>query len=44
MATQLLMVGAKGRMGQAILALARKDKGFHIVGEVDKGDVLGRLE
>ena len=43
MATQLLMVGAKGRMGQAILALARKDKGFHIVGEVDKGDDLGGL-
>ncbi len=43
MATKLLMVGAKGRMGQAILALARKDKGFHIVGEVDKGDELGGL-
>ena len=43
MVTQLLMFGAKGRMGQAILALARKDKGFHIVGEVDKGDDLGGL-
>jgi 4-hydroxy-tetrahydrodipicolinate reductase len=30
-------------MGQAILALARKDKGFHIVGELDKGDDLGGL-
>lgn len=37
MATQLLMVGAKGRMGLAILALARKDKGFHIVGRWTRG-------
>ena len=43
MATQVLMIGAKGRMGLAILALAREDKGFHIVGEVDKGEDLGGL-
>jgi 4-hydroxy-tetrahydrodipicolinate reductase len=30
-------------MGQAILALARKDKSFLIVGELDKGDDLGGL-
>ena len=43
MATQIIMVGAKGRMGQAILALAQKDTSFQVVGKVDKGDDLGGL-
>jgi len=43
MAIKLVMVGAKGRMGQAILALARQDKGFEVVGEVDHGDDMAKV-
>ena len=43
MATKLVMVGAKGRMGQAILALARQDKGFEVVGEADQGDDMAKV-
>ncbi|MCX6936093.1 MAG: 4-hydroxy-tetrahydrodipicolinate reductase [Verrucomicrobia bacterium] len=42
MATKILVVGSKGRMGQAILALARADNSFDVVGEVDQGDDLGK--
>jgi 4-hydroxy-tetrahydrodipicolinate reductase len=43
MGTKLIMVGAKGRMGQAILNLAHADKGFEVVAEVDHGDDLSKL-
>jgi len=43
MATKLVMVGAKGRMGQAILALACQDKGFEVVGEADQGDDMAKV-
>ena len=43
MATKLIMVGAKGRMGQAILTLAHADKGFEVVAEVDHGDDLSKV-
>ena len=42
MAIKLTMVGAKGRMGQAILKLARADKSFELVGESDHGDALAK--
>lgn len=38
MSIKLLLVGAKGRMGQAILSLAAEDEAFAVVGKVDKGD------
>lgn len=38
MKTKLIMVGAKGRMGQAILRLARNNAEFEIIGAVDQGD------
>jgi 4-hydroxy-tetrahydrodipicolinate reductase len=41
--TKLIMVGAKGRMGQAILRLAKADASFEVVGEVDQGDDLAVL-
>ena len=40
MATRIIMAGAKGRMGEAILRLARNDAAFEIVDEVDTGDLL----
>ncbi len=40
MPTKILMIGAKGRMGQAILGLARADRAFEVVGAVDKGEDL----
>ena len=42
MATKLTMIGAKGRMGQAILELVRADKNFELVGEADHGDDLAK--
>jgi 4-hydroxy-tetrahydrodipicolinate reductase len=41
--TKIIMVGAKGRMGQAILRLARASADFTVVGEVDQGDDLSSL-
>jgi len=44
-ATKILMVGAKGRMGQTILRLAAANPHFEITGTVDQGDnVLDRLD
>lgn len=40
MATKIIMAGSKGRMGEAILRLARHDPAFEIVDEVDTGDPL----
>ena len=42
MATRLTMIGSKGRMGQAILKLARGDKNFEVVGEADHGDDMAK--
>jgi 4-hydroxy-tetrahydrodipicolinate reductase len=36
MPTKIVMLGALGRMGQQILALAKEDQDFEIVGEVDR--------
>lgn len=48
MKTNIVMVGARGRMGQAILRLARGSADFEVVGEVDQGDrleeVIGRAD
>ncbi len=38
--TRVLIVGSKGRMGEALLRLAAKDPGLELVGGVDKGDNL----
>jgi len=44
-ATKILMVGARGRMGQTILRLAAANPHFEITGTVDQGDnVLDRLD
>lgn len=43
MKTRILMVGAKGRMGQAIVRLAQNSADFEIVGQVDEGDELAPL-
>jgi len=40
MKTKIIMVGAKGRMGQAILRLATASADFEVVGEIDQGDDL----
>ncbi|MES2308757.1 MAG: 4-hydroxy-tetrahydrodipicolinate reductase [Verrucomicrobiota bacterium] len=40
MATKFIMVGAKGRMGQAILSLARSGSEYQAVAEIDKEDSL----
>lgn len=39
--TRIVVVGARGRMGRAIVALARKDPAFEVVDEVDVGDAIG---
>ncbi|MDD5260730.1 MAG: 4-hydroxy-tetrahydrodipicolinate reductase [Methylacidiphilales bacterium] len=43
MKIRIVVVGAKGRMGQAILRLARTGSDFEIIGEVDQGDELAPL-
>jgi 4-hydroxy-tetrahydrodipicolinate reductase len=40
-AVRILLVGAKGRMGQAIAAAGEKQKEVDIVAELDQGDNLG---
>ncbi|MEM6821958.1 MAG: 4-hydroxy-tetrahydrodipicolinate reductase [Verrucomicrobiota bacterium] len=40
MSTKIHMVGAKGRMGQAIVHLAEEDVNFEVTGRVDTGDDL----
>ncbi|MDZ4788200.1 MAG: 4-hydroxy-tetrahydrodipicolinate reductase [Blastochloris sp.] len=41
--TRIIVVGSKGRMGQAILRLATESPEFEIVGEVDQGDEWSSL-
>jgi 4-hydroxy-tetrahydrodipicolinate reductase len=43
MSTKIVMVGSKGRMGQAIIRLAREDANYELVGGVDVGDDLSSL-
>ena len=38
--TNVIIVGAKGRMGQALVACAKNFRDLHVVGEIDKGDNL----
>jgi 4-hydroxy-tetrahydrodipicolinate reductase len=38
--TQVCLIGAKGRMGQTIIDLARKDPGIEIVAQCDLGDAI----
>ena len=38
--TKIIMVGAKGRMGQAIVRLARESSGYEVGGELDAGDSI----
>ena len=39
----LIITGAKGRMGQAVLACAKTDKNFEVVGQIDVGDDLAKV-
>jgi 4-hydroxy-tetrahydrodipicolinate reductase len=43
MSTRILIVGAKGRMGQSIARLARDSDDFTVAGEADIGDALPPL-
>ena len=43
MATKIAVIGSKGRMGKAILDLARADKTLQITGEGDYGDDLAKV-
>src|SRR5262245_54788466 len=38
---KLVIVGSKGRMGQALVACASRDSEFQVIGQVDQGDSLG---
>ena len=38
--TQVIIVGAKGRMGQALIHCAPQHAGVHVAGKVDQGDDL----
>lgn len=39
----LIVAGAKGRMGQAVLVCAKADKDFEVVGQIDVGDDLAKV-
>ena len=39
----LIINGSKGKMGQTVIACARADKDFSIVGETDLGDDLASI-
>jgi 4-hydroxy-tetrahydrodipicolinate reductase len=41
--TRLVVVGAKGRMGRAVLACAAQDPEVQVVGQVDQGDDLAAV-
>jgi 4-hydroxy-tetrahydrodipicolinate reductase len=38
MSTKLVIIGAKGRMGRALIACAARHPGMQVVGEIDVGD------
>ena len=40
---KVIITGAKGRMGQALIACAEKIPGLEVVAEIDKGDSLAAL-
>jgi 4-hydroxy-tetrahydrodipicolinate reductase len=40
---RVIICGAKGRMGQALIACAKADPELQLVGEVDAGDDLGKV-
>lgn len=40
MSTKIIMVGSQGRMGKAILSIAKGSPAFQVVAEVDKNDSL----
>lgn len=42
-ATKVILTGSKGRMGQALIACAKKMPGVQIVAEIDKGDDLASV-
>src|ERR1035441_767081 len=41
--TKIIITGSKGRMGQALVACAKKIHGLEIVAEIDQGDDLATL-
>jgi len=41
--TNVIITGSKGRMGQALIACAKKIAGLQVVAEVDQGDDLGNV-
>jgi 4-hydroxy-tetrahydrodipicolinate reductase len=40
---RVIICGAKGRMGQALIACAKADPELQLVGEIDQGDDLGKV-
>jgi 4-hydroxy-tetrahydrodipicolinate reductase len=40
---RVIVCGAKGRMGQALIACAKADSELQLVGEIDQGDDLGKV-
>lgn len=43
MSIKIIITGSKGRMGQALVACAKKIPGLEIVGQIDKGDDLAAV-
>ena len=41
--TKIIIIGSKGRMGQALVACAKKIHGLEIVAEIDQGDDLATV-
>src|ERR1035441_9516744 len=41
--TKIIITGSKGRMGQALVACAKKIHGLEIVAEIDQGDDLAAV-
>ena len=41
--TKVIITGAKGRMGQALLACAKNFPELEVVGAIDQGDDLGAV-
>ena len=41
--TKIIIIGSKGRMGQALVACAKKIHGLEIVAEIDQGDDLAAV-
>ena len=43
MSTKVIIVGAKGRMGQALIACAKQHRQLEVTGQIDHGDDLAAI-